>query len=213
MASGREYGPWPDELGEYDFPDGGVECCTDDRKGGKSLTDEFINTRKVGCLDPDSCAQGNNRPEFSSDSTDRVCCNDPDDAVFRGRCFEDKQDPNDPSDIVGGPYYYSSSGGGKIEIAEDVGEVPNLVANKNVWYDCDSDFSTCEGLRSDGLCELNWTKSGEYPKGRILPEAGRARRCALVSTRSCPAAFRLPALRLIQALSMNAAGMILLRFT
>ena len=161
---GGEYGPWPTALGEYDSPGGSYECCTDDRQGGSVPTTEYARSRRTGCLDPDSCIYANNWPEFGANSSDRVCCNDPDDAVFRGKCFEDKRDPNDPYDLVGGPYYYSSSGGGSI-VAADGDTVPNIVANRNVWYDCDSDQATCEGSRSDGLCQLNWAKSGEYFKG------------------------------------------------
>ena len=156
--------PLLSNLGEYDFvtarTEWPTECCRDD-------SDESNISRKIGCLgnncgsSKSTSAYPNNWPEFNSDPSDKVCCSDTDDAVYNARCFEDKKDPNEFHDLVGGPYHFD---GTTITVA-DATNVPNLVANKNVWYDCDSDEATCTGNRADGLCGFNWTKSGEYPKG------------------------------------------------
>ena len=154
--------PLLSNLGEYDFVTGWTkwpaECCEDD-------DNEFTQSRQTSCLGgTDHCDRSkypNNWPEFNANPNDKVCCSDDDDAVYKGRCFEDKKDPADPADLVGGPYHFD---GTTITVA-DANKVPNLVANKSVWYDCDSDEATCTGNRADGLCGFNWTKNGEYPKG------------------------------------------------
>ena len=154
--------PLASNLGEYDynprFASWPFECCEDD-------DNEFTQSRRTGCLGgTDHCDRSkypNNWPDFDPKASDRVCCSDEDDAVYEGRCFEDKKDPPDPADLVGGPYHFD---GTLVKVA-DATNVPNLVANKNVWYDCDSDEATCTGNRADGLCGFNWTKNGEYPKG------------------------------------------------
>ena len=165
--------PLASNLGEYDYHSGLVswpfECCGDD-------ANEFIQSRRTGCLGGtnhcDRLEYPDNWPEFDADPNDIICCSDYDDAAYKGRCFEDKKDPADPADVVGGPYNFD---GLRITVA-DATNVPNLVANKRVWYDCDSDEATCTGHIADGLCGFNWTKTGEYIMcGEYLPLPGTPR--------------------------------------
>ena len=133
-------------FGEYDEGNS-VECCGDDGV-------EFWNYRSTGCKYELGCgtpaldADNNDnwpRPYFFSDDNDKVCCNNDNDAIFRGACY-----PEGPYNFTSGRPYKSPT------------NTPNLVAEKGVWYDCDSDENTCTNSRSSGYCGLNWTKTGEY---------------------------------------------------
>ena len=103
---------------------------------------------ELGCGAPALDVDNNDnwpRPYFFSDDNDKVCCNNDDDAIFRGACY-----PEGPYNFTSGRPYKSPT------------NTPNLVAEKGVWYDCDSDENTCTNSRSSGYCGLNWTKTGEY---------------------------------------------------
>ena len=139
-------------FGEYDRGSS-TECCGDD-------SNEFWNYQSTGCKYEPGC-DPNDRdddnldadlndnwplPYFNSDDAHsaEVCCNDDDDAVFQRTCYPE------------GPYKFTT-----LPVSSGL-NTPNLVAEKGVWYDCDSDENTCTRSRSSGYCGLNWTKTGEY---------------------------------------------------